>query len=356
MQRLARLAKRVSLAALAVSGISAAQTVAPNLRTETTLVEVPATVRSTDGDLMPGLVAGDFRLLDDDTPQHARLRENLHEPVAVVVLMQTGGDAPRQFENFPGISTMLGYALGSAPYRVSLVTFDSKPEDRWPFSADAENLAVAFRHPQAGDGGAAVLDAIDYGLDWFDNQHPPGRRVLLLISQKQAGTNAAKNEAIVRRLAETNTAVYSLTFSPSGTWLKDQFTKPRKANGPYFFAPDHPPLTGTFDLLTPLKRATEGMQQNAVATLADLSGGGSLPFGNQRELETQMTNLANELANRYLLDFQPDSNKPGLHRLRLTVPAHPELRVASRNSYWRDPRKAAEEGPASRSGEDGSDH
>ena len=306
------------------------------LRTSSTLVLAPTRVVAADGELVHTLGAADFVLTDNGLPQRLTVEENLHEPLAVVVLLQTGGSAPRQFGSYRGIGTMLEYALASAPYAASLVTFDSKPEDRWPFSHDAAHLHAAFETPRAGDGGAAVLDSVEYGLDWFEDQHPRGRRILLLVSDEHFAHPAAQSRRIVKRLAETNTAIYTLSYSTEKQWLKDQFTKERHASPPWFFSPDHPSIIGTVDLLTPLTHALGAMQKDSAGAIAALSGGASMRFGDRRELEQQMTLFANDLTNRYLLSFQPTSATEGLHEIYVGVPLHPEYRVAARSGYWRN--------------------
>jgi VWFA-related protein len=309
---------------------------ADTIRATSTLVVVPTRVQTQGADLVHTLGAEDFVLMDNNVSQTIHLEEHSQEPLAVVVLMQTGGTAPRQFQNYKGIGTMLEYALGQAKYRVSLVTYDSKPEDRWPFSSNADNLHAAFASPKAGDGGAATLDAVEYGLDWFEDQRPRGRRLILLIADEHFSHPAEQSQRIVRRLAETNTAIYTLNYSSDKQWLKDQFTHERHENPPYFFAPDHPPLLHTFDLLTPLMHAVGAMQKNSAVEMASLSGGVALPFGDRKQLEQQLTVFANDLANRYLLSFQPVASAPGLHSIQVSVPTHPEFRVSSRSGYWRD--------------------
>ncbi len=324
------------LVCLAQNGGGASPSTTGTLHSTSTLVLVPTLVTSPGAELVHGLQAEDFALIDNGVAQKLHVEEGLREPLAVVVLMQIGGSAPRQFQNYAGVCTMLDYALGSVPYWVSLVTFDSKPEDRWPFSRDVENLRKAFTSPKPGDRGAATLDAIEYGLDWFDNQHPRGRRIIVLISDEHFAHPAEQSQRIVRRLAETNTAIYSLNYSAETQWLKDQFTQERHGNPPLAFSPDHPAVIGTFDLKAPLMAALGGMQANAAGEMASLSGGVSLPFGNRKELEDQMMTFANDLANRYLLSFQPTSTSAGLHSVAVSIPMHPELRISSRAAYWRN--------------------
>lgn len=308
---------------------------ADTLRTTSTLVLVPTRVTTISSvEQQVTLHAEDFTLTDNGAPQKLHLEEARREPLAVVVLLQTGGAAPKQFANYGGISSLLEYALGSVPYRVSLITFDSKPEDRWPFSSDATNLRDAFQKPKPGDGGAAVLDAVDYGLDWFEDQHPRGRRLILLVSDEhfRAGDEALRQ--MTQRLAETNTTIYSLSFNAQKAYLMDELKHSSPENPPLFMSPDYPPLLHTFNLDRPLRQALSALQSNAAEGVAALSGGMYMPFNNRNDLELQLTAFANDLSNRYILSFQPTNPTAGLHSLRVSLPQHPDLQATARTAYW----------------------
>ncbi len=229
-----------------------------------TLVIVPTLVRSTSGELVYGLKPADFRVTDNGVEQKISIEEVERQPLAVVVLMQTGGAAPRHFEDFRNAGTMLSYMMGSAAHRVALVTFDSEPEEMWDFTPNLADLDDAFTHPDSGDDGAAVVDAVDYAINLLRKQPPQFRRIIVLLSQPQDDGSKAHAEDVVRRLGETNTTIYSVTFSPEKTWLRDQFTKPRHGQPPYQLNPaGGPPIEGTFDILTPLMVAVSAMLHRA---------------------------------------------------------------------------------------------
>ena len=232
---------------------------------------------------------------------------------------------------------MLDYMMGSAAYRLALVTFDSRPEQLWNFPTQHDGLQQAFLHPESGDNGAAIVDAVDYGIGLLEQQPSGSRRILLLISQPQDDGSSTKPEDVVRRLGQTNTTIYSITFSPEKTWLKDQFTKPRHENAPYAM-PDHAPLLHTFDLGTPLFVALKAMREDTAAQVAALSGGEHLRFDNKADLERKLTALANDIPNSYTLTFRPTAATPGFHTLHLEVLHQtPTLTVTTRASYWLAP-------------------
>lgn len=300
----------------------------------TRLVFVPVLVRASNGDLVQELSANDFELLDNGVPQKISLEPSTPQPLSILVLMQVGGAASREFEYYAKLPTMLDYIAGNSPYRVSLVTFDSQPEDQWSFTSKVDALRDSFQHPEEGDGGAAIFDALKFGITQLAQRPPDSRRILILISQPQDDGSKAHAEEIVRLLGEENITIFSLTFSPEKTWLKDQFTKPLSEAPPYQMSPDHPPILHTFDLMTPLVEAINAMRKNAASEVTSLAGGESLPFANEKSLASQLTHVANYIPNRYMLTFHPTSDRAGFHRLQVRVRNHPEFSVDARTSYW----------------------
>ena len=328
-------------AALLLSARTHAQT-PPTLRATTTLVLVPTLVRSPSGELIPGLTARDFRLTDNGVEQTVAIEDTERQPLSVVVLMQTGASAPRQFANYANLIPMLEHMMGSSSYRVALVTFDSQPEEIWNFPPRIDGLSGAFAHPTPGDSGAAILDAVSFGIDLLEQQPATSRRILILLSQPHDSGSKADPAAILRRLGRSNTTIYSIAFSPEKTWLKDQFTKPRHGEPPYQLSPTGPTVIGTFNLSAPLGVALNAMRSDTAAEVATLSGGESLRFSNKADLEAKLNTLANHIPNRYTLSFRPTSRTPGYHALSIQV-LHQSgpLRTAARASYWSaDPRPA----------------
>ena len=304
------------------------------LTVTTRLVFVPVLVRSPAGDLVHELSASDFELLDDSVPQKVSLEPSSPQPLSILVLMQIGGAANRQFGYYSKLPTMLDYIAGSSPYRVSLVTFDSQPEDQWDFTSKADDLKDGFLHPQPGDHGAAIFDALKFGITQLAQRPPGTRRVLILLSQPQDDGSKAHAEDIVRLLGEDNITIFSLTFSPEKTWLKDQFTKPRAEAAPYQMSPDHPPILHTFDLMTPLLEAISAMRKNAASEITSLAGGESLPFDNEKSLASELALVANYIPDHYVLTFRPTSDRTGFHSLQVRVRNHPEFAVSASTSYW----------------------
>jgi VWFA-related protein len=317
------------LVAAALAASAFAQT---TLHTTTTLVVVPTLVQTSGKELVFSLKADDFVLTDNGVPQKVTLEEESSRPLSLVVLMQTGGIARGQFENYVHLDSMIADILGKAPNVVSIVNFDSEPEAASPFTSDVVEWKDAIDHPDQGNSGAAILDSIGFGLDLLRKQPQGNRRAILLISQEHDNGSKAKVKDIVRELGETNTAIYSMTFSSEKTAMKQAFKDPAHLNKPITVGDGQ--YQAYFDLSMPLNLAISEMRRNLSAEVANLSGGETSGFTSRGDLDTALGVMTNHIRNSYILSFYPTSTEPGLHTLEVRLAHHPELLVSARKNYW----------------------
>jgi len=309
------------------------------LRSSATLVFVPALVETPAKDIVYTLTASDFVLTDNGVPQKVFLEEdqsNASRPLALVVLMQIGGDARKHFANYAHLDAMLEAVVGEAPNKIAIVNFDSQPEYDSPFVSGIAQWGEEVDHPHQGDGGAAIFDALAYALDML-KQHPPGtRRAILLISQQHDQHSKTSAEEIIRTVGETNTAVYALTYSVEKSTLKQGLYDLTHNDKPMILNP--PPMNP----LAPLMLAAEASRKNFAAEIANRSGGEPFDFGSKVEFDRALNTVRNHIRNGYTLSFRPTSSEPGLHTLKLRIVDHPELLIDARTSYWSDPAGPSE--------------
>jgi VWFA-related protein len=382
-----------ALALLAGLAAPAQQPPQPSLRTQSTVVLVPALVRDSKGDLIFTLTADDFRVTDDGIEQTLRLDEDTDsEPLALVVLIEVGGAGAREFQKFssiaPPLGPMLGSIVGNVRHRVAVVTFDSQPTVIQPFTANIDAAAETIRELQPGctrehhmencasptavhdialgDNGAAILDALSYSVDLLRHQPPEYRRAILMISETlDRGSQTTLDEAL-RAVTDTNTAIYSIAFSTGKSEAahyasRELPTQPGRAtlenhhpNPPHGCMgkdpnPDPDATTNkaiqAYDCLTQLApplalakmlaiMATDGLKRNIPETVAHLTGGEYFNLSNPKQLEQDLATISNHVPNRYVLSFQPVAPHPGFHAVELKLRDHPGLRVTARTGYW----------------------
>src|SRR5882762_11725983 len=296
----------------------------PTFRTQSNVVTVPALVKDEKGKAIYGLRARDFLIEDDGVEQVSQLDEAAEsEPISMVLALQSGRRASREFARMRGLSSMLSPIFGLPESQIALVEFDSRVSLGRDFTDHADSIDAALEQLHPGDGGAAILDAVQYSVRLLDHA-PKGHRVLLLISEtREQGSHFAKIQDVVMAVGTSNTVVYALPFSPALSQVLDTERGSNK---------DERRATG--DLLAPLMMASQGMRKNTPKAVAVMTGGEYEMFSSRKSFEQRMTDFTNHLHSRYLLRFEPKSPHRGLHEIRVRLREPGKQTVLARTSYW----------------------
>lgn len=293
--------------------------------TQSNVVTVPALVKDEKGKAVYGLQATDFIIEDDGVEQATKLDEAAEsEPISMVVALQCGRRAGREFDRMRGLSSMLSPIFGLPESRVALVEFDSQVSLVRDFTGKAESINAGLEQLHPGDGGAAILDAVQFSVRLLDHAPNVHRRVLLLISEtRDHGSHFAKVKDVVMAVGNSNTVVYALPFSPALSQVLDTERGSNKDE-----------WRGTGDILAPLMMASQGVRKNTAKAVAEMTGGEYEVFTSRKSFERLLTDFSNRLHARYLLSFEPKSPHPGLHEIRVRLREPENKTILARTSYW----------------------
>jgi len=309
----------------------------PTFRVSTSVVIVPTLVEKTNGEVVYGLKPTDFSVLDNGVQQTVHVDDDLDtQPVSLVVCIERGRDAPLEFDKIGKLGPLLELFTRNGRGDIALVAFDSKATWVEPFSEDTDSITRDLRSMPAGDGGAAIVDAVGYSVNLLEKQPPDHRRILLLISEsRDHGSHHFNIPQLVERIGTSNTLVLSLVFSPGKAEIID-WGKGNAGNG------------GTeLNILAPLMMTVNAMRRNTPRTLAELSGGEYDPFTREKGFEARVAEVASHARNRYILSFHPSDLTPGLHTIEVKLTQDYGAHVVARNSYWAILRDADHQGPES---------
>src|SRR5581483_3206709 len=259
----------------------------------------------------------DFRLTDNEQEQKLYLERVEDEPLALVVLIQTGGAGSSELGNYGKLDSIVESVLGKSPSKLALVTFDSRVRQIWAFPPQVDGLDYGLTHQEAGDSGAAIRDAVRYAVSLLQNQPVGFRRIVLLLSQGEDSSSESSSADVLRDVARSGATIYSLTFQVATTKTRDQKTNPPERK------------FGERELAT-IPNAT-------LAELAAQSGGENLSFRDENDLKERMSALRDSIRSGYVLSFRPSSPTLGLHTIRVQInPRRRRYKVMARNSYWLD--------------------
>lgn len=372
--------KPIVLIALLAASLSQAQTPGPtapipdspadsqsnppaaSITVRSSLVVVPALVRTKSGQLVYTLKAKDFILTDDGIEQPLHLEQDTSDqPLAMVIVVETGGSGAGHLEQYRDLGPMLNNLVGNIEHKVAVVGFDSTPVLLHGFTPNLEFITRSLNNLDPGDNQAAVLDAITFAVDMLSKQPTTYRRAILLLSETlDQGSHTTLVDAL-HAISDTNTAIYSIGFNSTKASMAHEASK---------FSSDEPgPQHGCFsrdlgkdadgnpikptesrasqnlncveELLPPLRLAVlaeiaarNALRRNISESVAHLTGGEYFKFKDVKTLDRDLFTISNHIPNRYVLSFQPQSPAPGFHYIQLKLRDYPQLSIEARNGYW----------------------
>ena len=301
----------------------------PTIRTQTTVVLAPTLVKDSKGKLVYGLNAEDFVIQDDGVEQTVQLDDVVDtQPVSLVVAVQTGGSAVNEFGRIRGLGTMLDPLISQGKTEIAIVQFDSHVHLLRDFSTDGARIRSELANLKPGDGGAAILDAINYSVKLLDKKPNDRQRALLLISETRDHGSTLKIPDVATTLANSNTVTYTLAFSPSLSSVLDPFRGPARAN------------PNGMNIIPAIAMAFQAMKSNIPKTIGLFTGGEYELFKSDKSFDEWMNEFDNHLYSRYLLSFQPKDPHPGFHLVDIRLRNRPGATVLARTSYWVEPKLA----------------
>jgi VWFA-related protein len=280
-------------------------------------------VEKRGGGILYGLKAGDFVLEDNGVPQTIRVQEEMDTaPVALVVAVEEGGASVLEFDKLAKMGPLLDVFLTDPRSQAALVGFDSVPHLLEDYTHNGDQINSDLEHLQPGDGGAAILDTVNYAVSLLEMQPKDFRRVLLLISEERdSGSKHTKPAQLIEKIGESDVLVLSVSFSPALAELGHDVK-------------DSSPDQATMNLVSALVMAIKAFKKNVAKEVAVESGGEYTTFIGDKRFEARVMSAAKDARNRYLITFSPTNLTPGLHSIRVRTTQDYGARIVARANYW----------------------
>jgi VWFA-related protein len=309
---------------ICVPPFDAARAQETTLRSQANVVLIPVLVKDRDGEIVYGLEAKDFLVADDGVEQAVHVDEAPEgQPVSIAVALQIGRRAAYEFQRIQHIDTMLEPIVDAGHAEVAMIEFDSRVHLMHGFTGDSAQISSDLQQLQPGDGGAAILDAVDESIKLLEKAPQDHQRVLLLISETRDHGSHVKIADAVAEIGKANAVMYALAFSPSLSNILDT----GRGNNLGEMGPSP-------DLIGPMIMAVQAVRKNAPKAMATMTGGEYELFATRNKFEVHMIDFTNHLHSRYLLSISPKNPHPGLHQLRVKLREKKGDVVLARTGYW----------------------
>ena len=178
------------------------------LKTTTTVVIAPTTVRDRNGDFVNGLQLQDFELYDNNKLQkvNADVRD---EPLSLVVAVQRSSNLTDFLPKIQNIGTMLNQLVAGQDGEIAVVGFDHRIEVMQDFTNEGAKVSEAMKKMTPGSSSHAVIDAVNQSVRMLKNRPRDRRRVLLLIAEKRDRGSELRAREALTETQFANVSIYS---------------------------------------------------------------------------------------------------------------------------------------------------
>ena len=280
-------------------------TIAPEIRKDTSLVLVNATVTDPYGRLVTGLDQENFQVYEDGQEQEIMRFAEEDVPISIGVIFDVSGSMSDKIAK-SRMAAVQFFKTANPADEFFLVDFSDRAELATPFTNSIQELQNRLLFT-AARGETALLDAVYLGLTEMKAAHN-ARKALLIISD--GGDNHSRyDESDVRRfLREADVQIYAIGLYENPG---DRST-PEEQNGPQM-----------------------------LQDMTDMTGGRTFNVEEQNldDLPDIAEKISMELRNEYVLGYRPsDTVRDGKWRkikVKLRPPRGlPPLTVYSRYGYY----------------------
>jgi VWFA-related protein len=300
MEVLGGLTRRVLLGA----GLLRAQDV--TFKSDVKVVNLLATVRGKNGELVRDLTQEDFVLLEKGRPQKIQYFSQQSDlPLRLGLLVDVSMSQERVLDAERAASyRFFDRVLREKQDEVFVITFETMARVRLGFSSSRKDLEAALAFVEtptrkelqaAGYSGTAVYDAVGSGAELM--KKPTGRKALLLLSDGVDSTSTLTLPQVIEECLKTDTLVYSVYFAGSSGY---------GVNG-----------------------------RGVMERLARETGGGFFEINKRVSAEAVFDAIQEELRSQYSIGYVSDEpvGYPAFRKITLTT-KQKGLRVQTRDGYW----------------------
>lgn len=319
----------------------------PTFSTSVKEVMAPVTVTDRDGNVVNGLNALDFQLLDNGKPQKFTV-DLLQHPISLVVAVQANSATEKILPQIRKIGSLFDSLVIGESGEMAVLAFDHEVKTMTGFTSDPDKIHKAFTDLKAGSWTSALNNAAADGLNMLRTREKDRRRIMMLISESRDVGSSIHVRDVLTEAEFADVVIYTVDISHLMTSLTAK-PLPNRANntppgaqalpGGYVMTPQLNTQTNMNGSYVPLFKemfvAVKAIfVSNPLEVYTRFTGGREYSFVSQRGLEQAISDIGQELHSQYLLTYSPnDQDEAGFHEIEVRV-AKPELKVRTRNGYW----------------------
>lgn len=282
----------------------AAERKAPNIRVDTTLVQINVTVTTPLNQVVTGMDREHFRLFEDKTEQQIVTFSSEEAPLSVGLVFDVSGSMGNKLHRSRQAAAQF-FKTANPEDEFFLVQFNERPELVIDWTTNTEEIQNRLAFTQA-KGRTALLDGLYLAMTQMKKARNPRKAILVL---SDGGDNSSRyTETEIKNLVrEADVQVYAI---------------------------------GIFEPIAGRGRTAEELAgPGLLSELAEQTGGRHFPIDNINELPDVAAKIGVELRSQYVLGYSPSNlQKDGKYRrveVKLVQPRGlPPLRAYYRTGYY----------------------
>ena len=277
---------------------------APNIRVDTTLVQINVTVTTPLNQVVTGMEKEHFRLFEDKVEQRILTFSSEEAPVGVGLVFDISGSMGSKLHKSRQAAAQF-FKTANPEDEFFLVQFNEQPQLLVPFTTNSEEIQNRLAFTQA-KGRTALLDGVYLAMNEMKRCRNP-RRALLILSDGGDNSSRYTESEIRNAVREADVQIYAI---------------------------------GIFEPVAARGRTAEELSgPSLLSDLAEQTGGRHFPVENINDLPDIATKIGIELRSQYLLGYTPTNVLRDGKYLRVEVKlvqprGLPPLRAYFRMGYY----------------------
>jgi len=281
-----------------------AETRAPNIRVDSTVVLINVTVTDPLNRFVTGLEKEHFKVLEDKTEQKISHFASEDAPLSIGLVFDTSGSMGNKLQK-SRLAANQFFKTANPEDEFFLVEFNNRPELVVPFTHNTEEIQNRLTFTQA-KGRTALLDSVYLGLNHMKKARNT-RKAILIISDGGDNSSRYTESEIKNLVREADVQIYAI---------------------------------GIYESLGTRGRTAEELSGPGLLTeIAEQTGGRHFPVENINELPDIAAKVGIELRNQYVIGYSPTNmERDGKYRrvqVKLVQPRGlPQLRAFWRQGYY----------------------
>ncbi len=303
---------------------------------QVTEVEVPVTVTDDKGRFVSNLEVKDFRLLDEGQPQRISFfSHDQKQPVVVGFLIDLSNASKVHWKTYQDAILELVWNLlpGDPRYSGYLISYSNEAELVVNTTTDSDKLADKIRKMKPG-GGAALFDAIYKACtlrSLVQGEPYEPRRIIIIVGDGHNSSGSKTMEEVLELAQRNQVTIYAVSTMAFGFANDDQavLEKLTTETGGHVEYP-----------LNNLYKDVSGYLSNPqdAGNYALTVGTGGYAAEISKAIINAVGGVSGEITTQYVLryrpDVEPEVRAKVFRRIKVEIPALPNVKIHARSGYY----------------------